>query len=540
MRKYRSRTWGVILPLLIVLYGAPSTTIADGPLPDPPPKPQTPQYDHQAQAWHVADVCQGRIMGMDLKFDMNGSPAIAINDWVRKSVYSNAQLEKAKLTYAWISEGGWHFETVVNDGFFDDGIDPDSNEVYRPSGGASLAFDAAGHPCITCTASCSDLSGCEVWEADEDPETKTTQDTETKLIIYSQRVNGEWTTEIVKRSPTAAIRSLELVMSAQNHPTIVYSSWPDLATWIAWANKERPRTGDSPRGSLYSIKAPTWNMDLFIASHDGSRWRHATVADPGTLAAVGSAIAIDSAGNPRVLHWQGEGKLGTTGNLYYASYQGTSLQQSPGRRTMRSTRPSWTSNAVDSTGKVAQRPLALALDSDGQPVVAYCVEEGDDQEKVFKIARLSSGKGTPTGGMAGWHKRTLGRVDKYMNIYDIAVDGQGRCAVLYCHYRPSSFDTEPSILHCGWYDGTDWNVSVVDPTDDKPGSALVRLNDGVPHVLFTRDVEGGFQNRLWYATFRFNVADQPLREKKKYTPPAKKKEKKKIINPPLRKKNRDG
>ena len=70
------------------------------------------------------------------------------------------------------------------------------------------------------------------------------------------------------------------------------------------------------------------------------------------------------------------------------------------------------------------------------------------------------------------------------------VDEEGRFAVLFCpEHQGGNLDPPPKMLRCGWFDGDKWNVAVVDPMDKKPRLAEVVLRDGMPHVIYARNVE---------------------------------------------------
>jgi len=261
--------------------------------------------------------------------------------------------------------------------------------------------------------------------------------------------------------------------------------------------------------------------DLYIAIRSGGAWSTSKIRDNAGFYNTGrqsSAIAIDGSDGLHVSYYDRSGR-----DLEYAY--------------MASGDSSWTvTTDIDTSSSWMAWSNSIAVDSEGNPHIAYFDYSGGDLEYAYCTATCSSA--------SSWVKQTLdswGTVGEYV---DIVLDQYGQAQVSY--YNDSSDDAQSVIVHDGvarsseivqvgshnyqtgyavdstgsihlsFYNGSDtagslhyavlsgktWTVTEVDDSSAKVGAYSALMLDGSerPHISYLDSANGNLRYAYYDGT----------------------------------------
>jgi hypothetical protein len=198
---------------------------------------------------------------------------------------------------------------------------------------------------------------------------------------------------------------------------------------------------------------------LNYAQYTGSSWR---ISEVTTQASWESSLALDTADRPHISYYGGNG------DLWYASYNGTS----------------WQTEFVDHEGWTATLS-SLALDSADQPHVTYFVFSNDTDEGEIRYARHDG---------TAWQIEGVERTVRVGMGNSLAVDTAGRPHISYL----DTSDEDNDALKYAWFDGTAWQTGVVErELGPVQGTSLALDALDRPHISYP-DVS---HSSLMYASY---------------------------------------
>ena len=194
------------------------------------------------------------------------------------------------------------------------------------------------------------------------------------------------------------------------------------------------------------------NETLKYARWTGTKWSNETVDVGGGF----SSIALDSSGNPHIGYARG---WTADHNLGYARWEGST----------------WSIETVDSEGDVGC-DTSLALDANDWPRISYerrPVPIHHEREWRLKHAAWNG---------SAWNIEVIESSRVGMGATSIAIDSMGNSHI---SYNRVVGENENATLKYAWWNGSAWNIEIVDTVYDLGGDnelALDRLDR--PHIAY--------------------------------------------------------
>jgi hypothetical protein len=368
-------------------------------------------------AWHstcvdcppiIDDITQGSIA-----IDSAGNPHVAYGG--------------VKLYHAWRDETGWQVEVA----------DP----TFQVGSWAAIALDDDDHPHIS-------YFNYDTWDL------KYAHWDGSAWISETVDVEGGWDSYIALDSndrPHIAYRDAQgFSGTALKHAHWNGSVWQidtvkDLASSISSRNTTLALDGDDQPHISYSLSDSGDDPDyLYHAYLDGGDWTTETVATANYIG--DNAIALDSAGNPRIIYYAIDGE---TGQLGYTWWDGGQWQND---------------TLITSDDSIAA--LSLALDGSNVPHASYYLNTDTSMHYAYL-------DGT-------WQFETVesGLRLEMGEIASLALDGAGQPHLLYL--------LDNTILQHAYQEGEVWQTEPVAEGGD-PGrySSIILDQAEHPHVIYT-------------------------------------------------------
>jgi hypothetical protein len=276
-----------------------------------------------------------------------------------------------------------------------------------------------------------------------------------------------------------AMEDRSLALDDSGYPHIAYGAdflyyaWRDDTQWHTEVVDDAGGVGSFANLALDAAGRPhisyydSSNDNLKYAFSDGTTW-HVEVVDSAGDVGGWCAIALDTAGRPRIAYLDA-----TNADLKYAAFDGSA----------------WHFQVVESAGQVGWH-ASLVLDAQDRPHVTYYLaisgSYGNDLHYAYLSGTVWLTTTVDTGGLdgaVGWYN-------------SLALDSQGRPHVSY-------FDFNQGRLKYARYDGTSWQIAVVDFYDAPGwhGTSLALDAQDRPHISYCP--YGGWYNcgELRYATY---------------------------------------
>jgi hypothetical protein len=314
---------------------------------------------HDGVAWQVEAVDSAAGGKSSLALDGSGRPHISYHD-----PYGITYLK-----YTWYDGETWHIETVDSGG----------------GGENSLALDKAGHSHISYYRDGEYSNG---W------------------LKHAWRDEAAWQSETVDSAGDTGLYT-SLALDGSGQPHISYSD-------------------GYPGYSNHSLK---------YAWHDGMDWRIETV-DSAEDVGLHTSLALDGSGWPHISYYGcGTTLLCDVGDLKYAWHD----------------EAVWHIEVVDSVGWMGGYS-SLALNESAQPHISY----NDACNNDLKYAWHDG---------AGWHIETVDSEECVSGYTSLALDGSGQPHISY-------FNCNNRDLKYAWHDGMDWQIEIVDDNVGRENSPV--------------------------------------------------------------------
>jgi uncharacterized repeat protein (TIGR01451 family) len=310
-------------------------------------------------------------------------------------------------------------------------------------GSASLALDSAGRPHIS-------YFRCGLVDR---PSSTCLQ----SILGYARLDDDGWHIEpVVDEGYSGSNTSLAL--DSADRPHISFSgdftehlkyAWHDGTSWHVETVDNSPHVGyfaslALDRSGHPHISYYDWaNFDLKYAWHDGASWHIERADNEGSVGQY-TSLALDGAGRPHISY--------SNHGLRHAWRDGTS----------------WHTEIVDDDFGVGS---SLALDGMGRPHISY-MHYGDSELKH------------------AWHDGTSWQFEAVdgpveLGTSSLVLDEEGRPYVAYVVRLGIDTGEEPPMLKYAWYDGSDWQIEMVDRTDQVGTHTSIALDQwDRPHISY--------------------------------------------------------
>jgi hypothetical protein len=214
-------------------------------------------------------------------------------------------------------------------------------------------------------------------------------------------------------------------------------------------------------------------FSVAITKADDPLWKIVSIDVTGNIV-VGS-LALDSAGNPHISFSEFAVNgitINDSGNLMYTSQNGSS----------------WSIQSIDQTiyRSHGNGESSLALDSQGNPHVAY-----QDYKGFLKYASWNG---------SNWNKQTVDP-SIYTNGYpSLVLDSNGypHISYSYLYVNPDDSNDISDCLKYAIWNGSVWNIQIVDQTNIGRYNCLVLDSTGNSHISYEGDK--GLMYASWNGT----------------------------------------
>lgn len=366
------------------------------------------EYAHwDGAAWQSENVSNdAQLSSTSLALDANGNPQIA---------FTTTMLKSARR-----SGNAWTIETIDASG--------------AVTGGASLVLDDAEHSHISYASD---------------------------ALKYARFDGNAWTTETVDNlthvtNTTLALDNADLprigYVNATSH-TLDYAMW-DGAQWTTQNIDTSGAVGEYNSIALDSQSHPhisyfdNTNADLKYASWTAGAWNIETVDSGGNVGKF-TSLALDNSDNPRISYCASDSHVSDCTTIKYAAWDGSA----------------WNIQTVDDNNALGGNQTSLALDTSGNPYIAYCYHLNSTVGlcDVLKLARWDGNS---------WTIETVGDGGDFVSL---ALDNQNQPHLAY--YNAANY-----MLTFARWDGNLWQIKAVSPFGVMTSLKLDDAN--VPHIGF--------------------------------------------------------
>ena len=422
------------------------------------------KYAHyDGTSWQIETVDSEIYYGMDatLALDSSGNPHIVYFD-----------RHNHVLKYASYDADNWVIRIIS-----------DSGSSYRYFRGPSLFIDSSDTPHVS-------------FYSDKN-----------SSLEYSFYNEGNWNTDIVDHSIFVGEYS-SLSLDSSGKPHIAYYdnrlknlkyAYREGDSWHIETVDSSPEVGEYASLALDSLDNPhiAYLDDQYYharyAYYDGSNWHIFTVG--GSFTGEYTSLALDSKGNPHITY---EGFDGLE-YIYFdtawwnrtdfpVSGEYASLALDPSDRPHITTYTSsgfthlffdgssWQTEVFDNTTNVAyEGQISIAVDSSGNPHIAYYYYDASQKKRFLKYAHYDS---------AGWHLEIVDGPDVGLSP-SIALDSTGNPHIAY-------YDRQHECIKYAYHDATGWHTEIVDlvpkdywwSTSDSRMISLALDESGMPHISY--------------------------------------------------------
>ncbi len=216
------------------------------------------------------------------------------------------------------------------------------------------------------------------------------------------------------------------------------------------------------------------DVGLEYGFFDGDVWTVEQVGTGPLMYEVGTAIALDAAGNPHATFYDDQ-----SADLMYAS-------RADG---------AWTVTAIDTDGDVG-RFADMLLDAGDRPHVAYLDFDGDSSGTI-KYALFEGGEWSieEVDQLDSFFIGPAGNMSGARNVISLAFDSEGNPVIAY---------SDQQSIKLAWRQGEEWQIETVLQAEDDPFGQTVSLaldSGDTPHLTYyvaTDLSEGGLDGVVFY------------------------------------------
>ncbi len=195
------------------------------------------------------------------------------------------------------------------------------------------------------------------------------------------------------------------------------------------------------------------DVGLEYGFFDGNEWTVEQVGTGPLMYEFGTAIALDSAGNPHATFYNDQ-----SADLLYASRAGGA----------------WTVTTIDADSDVG-RFADMLLDAGDRPHVAY-LQFDSDSSGTIKYALFEDGE---------WSIEEVDQLDSFLigftgarNVISLAFDSQGNPVIAY---------SDQQTIKLAWRQGDEWQIETILEAEGDPFGQTVSLaldSNDTPHLTY--------------------------------------------------------